>query len=341
MIVVSFINRAIWKVLPGSLKQWIRHKRFVRKLWSNYDYDVRRFLQHSGVAEGAMSHIALQSRITVDYHRIEKALALRDPRPGFGKAVSERLLTNLDICRQLFGMDTLAQVALNNLVLYDEHMTRTGHADGERRRRIAELQAHANDLPPCRQGGTLKVTRKDIQQAAQHDMSGFFLSRYSVRQFTDEPVSMDLIQKAVALAQSSPSVCNRQSGRVHVFASPDLRLKALQHQDGNLGFREEINVVLAVTSELGSFLTVGERNQCWIDGGIFAMSLVYALHSLGLGTCCLNWSVEGEKDRQLRQAVGIPQSEAIILLVAVGHMPEEFTIAQSPRKPVDEVLTVH
>jgi nitroreductase len=119
-----------------------------------------------------------------------------------------------------------------------------------------------------------------------------------------------------------------------------LKLAALACQNGNRGFTEEIDKLLVVTSDLGSFVSPGERNQCWIDGGLFAMSLVYALHSLGLGTCCLNWSVEHEADRKLRQAAGIRESEAVIMMIAVGHLPEVLNVQQSPRKLVDDVLTI-
>ena len=67
------------------------------------------------------------------------------------------------------------------------------------------------------------------------------------------------------------------------------------------------------------------------------MSLIYSLHSLGLGTCCLNWSVEKETDAQLRKITNIPASENIIMLIAVGHLPDEFEVAISQRLPLDEV----
>jgi nitroreductase len=71
------------------------------------------------------------------------------------------------------------------------------------------------------------------------------------------------------------------------------------------------------------------------------MSLVYALHSLGVGTCCLNFCVEKETDAALRACAGIPDSQAVIMMIAVGPLPERFAVAQSPRKRIDEVIVVH
>jgi hypothetical protein len=73
---------------------------------------------------------------------------------------------------------------------------------------------------------------------------------------------------------------------------------------------------------------------------MFAMSLIYALHSLGLGTCCLNWSVEQDADLRLRSVAQIAPSENVIMLLAVGHLPDELAVACSPRKDLSDVLRI-
>jgi hypothetical protein len=112
----------------------------------------------------------------------------------------------------------------------------------------------------------------------------------------------------------------------------------LSYQNGNRGFGDRASKVLIVASNLEHFASVGERYQGWIDGGMFAMSLFYALHSLGLGTCCLNWCVKHAQDRNLKESAGIAESDLVIMMIVVGHLPEEFKVAQSPRKPIHEVL---
>ncbi|AXI48876.1 nitroreductase [Sulfitobacter sp. SK012] len=167
------------------------------------------------------------------------------------------------------------------------------------------------------------------------------LSRHSVRQFSDTSVDAKLIHDATLIAAKSPSVCNRQSARLHHITDPDLKQKALEIQGGNRGFGAQIPELLIVTSDLSSFLSSAERYQCWIDGGLFAMSLVYALHSKGLGTCMLNWSVDASRDIALRKHVDIPASENVIVFIAVGHLPKNLTVATSPRRHVEQILTVH
>jgi hypothetical protein len=112
----------------------------------------------------------------------------------------------------------------------------------------------------------------------------------------------------------------------------------LAFQNGNRGFGDQVNKVIVVTTDLQAFVTPGERNQCWIDGGMFSMSLIHALHSLGVATCCLNWSVEMDIDRAMRVSAGIPECEAVIMLIAIGHYPAHLRVAQSARKRLTDLL---
>ena len=52
-------------------------------------------------------------------------------------------------------------------------------------------------------------------------------------------------------------------------------------------------MLLIIAMDLKAFVPAHERYQHWIDGGMFSMSIIYALHSLGLSSCCLNWSKLG------------------------------------------------
>jgi hypothetical protein len=114
----------------------------------------------------------------------------------------------------------------------------------------------------------------------------------------------------------------------------------LDIQEGARGFKEQVPMLLIITADLACFQSAGERCQAWIDGALFAMSLVWALHSRGLVTCMLNWSKRKEKDLELRSYLRIPPSENIIVLVAVGHPPPMWRVAISARRQRADVLLV-
>ena len=336
----SLFNRSamVKQLFPRAARQRLRfltnYPAIYYRLWANYGYDLQRFLRWSSVAGVASEQQALRAWIDADYHKIEKALALKSPRPGFGKVVIHRLTENLQRYLAQFGADRSTSIAMAVLDAYARFNRDHGVDTNDLERRLERLRNH------CRgngEGGVKQVRREEILAAARIDLEPFFFSRHSVRHFSDEPVEPELIERAVYLASKTPTVCNRQSLKVHAYFDADCQ-RVLSCQMGNSGFGDQVKVALVVTADSRTFFSVGERNQGWIDGGLFSMSLVYALHSLGLGSCCLNWSVEKEYDRKLKTVTDIQPWEMVIMMIGVGKLPEALHVAQSPRKTVDDLL---
>ncbi len=343
-VVILFRKIFAW-MLPKIIKNklwgvWKRY-RFLRKIADNYIYDFRCFIRGSAVDQKFDTQIKLRTKLTLDYHKIEKGLSLNSPCVGFGQPVIERLLSNLYTYQNNYGLDETAQVALNVLFAYHEFNLAHGRDNADFYKRLVSLiDDISNDENMTCEGGVQQVTKKQIYESSVSDLASFFESRYSIRQFTAEDVHKVLIEKAVQMAQKTPSVCNRQPWKVYVLSDAEDKKKALELQHGNRGFGDQASKLLIVTTELGNYTGIGERNQCWVDGGMFAMSLVYTLHSLGLGTCCLNWCVTHDIDKKLRQVLDIPVSEIVIMMIAVGHLPDELSVAQSPRRNVHEMLSI-
>jgi nitroreductase len=166
----------------------------------------------------------------------------------------------------------------------------------------------------------------------------FFTSRHSCRNFAAGPIPTEILEEITRWAQAAPSVCNRQGGRVRYISQPALRDRVLALQNGNQGFGGQIPVVAVVSCDLRILIDNTERNQGWIDGALFAMTLVWCAHARGLGTCFLNWCRAPAQDRDLRRLLEIPPSESIITLLALGFPSTEARHAPSWRRPLAEVL---
>ena len=137
----------------------------------------------------------------------------------------------------------------------------------------------------------------------------------------------------------APSVCNRQGGRVYVMTSKAGKKMALHHQDDNGKWALDAGVVLILAASQEHYVLMQEeRYQAWIDGGMWSQAVLMGLHSVGLGACPLNWDVNPARDMAMRRSVGIPPSDTILMLMAVGHYPDTFEVAASPRKPLADVL---
>jgi nitroreductase len=335
------VAKTILRKLPEGWEPRIKgvyHRQRDRiKLLRGYAYDWRTYNNRSGAIHKHRRGV-LEAQIIKTYHRVEKGLALPNPRPGFGVEAVELLLAEMKLYIARYGADHTTWRALNTLREYVAFNAQHGiSADWVTREILVQEPLHRN-VGTDTSGGTRIVHKVDIHAKSVIDLTEFFENRFSVRQFSNVPVPDEAIERAVTMAKKTPSVCNRDSACVFVATSAEKKAALLALQNGNRGFGEQADRILVVTSRMDAFLTVGERYQYWIDGGLYAMSLIYALHSLGIGTCCLNWSVEPDADRALKACAGISDEHAVIMLIAVGNLPDSFRVAQSPRRPLNEVL---
>lgn len=282
--------------------------------------------------DGRLDRLPLQreSALLKHYHGIEKGLALAAPRPGFGREKIQGLLERLASYRD---DSEIAAAARDSILAYYTF----NRDNGEDVSWLEDWAGPCDKLPQEGSGGTRRRTREEILAAVAGVDAQFFETRHSIRQFAPGKVSLDDVRRAVAMAGRSPSVCNRQGARVHCFTKP---MDALRWQSGNAGFGDKAALALVVTADLQAFSSVGERYQAYVDGGLFAMSLVHAFHSLGYGTCMLAWSQERSRNLKAKAALAIPESETMILMIAVGLLPDEFVVAQAWRRPVSDILRI-
>jgi nitroreductase len=328
------------RTIRRTLRAMKRKFRQRARLLSNYWYDCARFARHASPFRDFDQPEQLLAYIWMLAHSIEKGLSLPSPRPGFGKEKLEMLIEAVDLYlgRYVAHPELSAVVGAVDAYFEFNEAKHCDISDLKSRYLLVRQEVETALGDSLWSGGTIELSRKEVWGRGRLDLEEFFCSRHSVRQFSQEPVERSDIEWAVRMAQRTPSVCNRQTARVHVFDNDDLGSKVLECQTGNRGFGHQASKVIVITVDLRRFLSVGERNQCWVDGGLFAMSLVWALHSRGIGTCYLNWSAEREQDLMLRQVADIPDSENIITLMAVGSLPDRFSVASSPRRDLREIL---
>lgn len=310
------------------------------RLLENSLYDARRMAAHSMSVKSCSSLDNKRAKITFLYHKIEKAMALPVPRAGFGrKWIPVDFIPLLTAYHEENGYDDLVEtccVNLKNYVVFNRSL-------GVEMDNIYDLiqKTLATINPPQSQtgGGVISVAASAIHSAATMDFNRFVNSRHSIRNFTSQEVAKEDIEEAIRIAQRTPSVCNRQSWHIYTFQKKESILHALKHQNGNDGFNDRVQALLMVTGDLSGMISSSERNQIWVDGGMFSMSLVYALHSLKLGTCCLNLCHDAAGDRILRHALNIAPRHSPVMMIAVGHIPENLFVANSLRKRVQEIVT--
>ncbi|WP_211214863.1 nitroreductase family protein [Microbulbifer variabilis] len=269
------------------------------------------------------------------YHSLEKSMSFKNRRVGSGWSDAYALLDLLRVAHRFdeLGYHDKAACKLLSRFIELEGNSQTKNASyirGELSKlNFASLEEH----------GVKTYSAADFHRGVLKSPEAFFLSRYSLREFKGENVSEELIKRAISLAMKSPSVCNRQAWHVYHTTESLPKEAALKYQAGNRGFGERIPNLMVVTTDLKAFMPGQEHYQHWIDGGLFSMSLIYALHSLGVASCCLNWSQSPANDKLLRSSVNIKNNHTVVMMLAVGWPEEVNNVCVSARRPLDEIYT--
>ena len=271
-------------------------------------------------------------------HIVEKGLALPAPRKGFGQPKITDLIEKTRIYESKHKTSQVGMMVRDTLREYLNF-----HAN--------DLQILSNDFlyslnnfleeKPTQSKGGLKKLRKTEMKSYDTDFFESFLKcRHSIRNFSATPVKDEVIFRALTISQNTPSVCNRQGWLVHYYNDKIKIREMLSFQNGNAGFTDCIDKLLIVTASTKAF-TRYEHNQLFIDGGLYSMNLMLALHAAGLGSCPLNTCMDWLNESSLKQAAGIPKYERLIMMIAVGNLLDEFSVAQSEKYPVEKIVRQH
>jgi hypothetical protein len=166
---------------------------------------------------GKLSDFNTEAFLTKDAHRIEKGLALAAPKRPFGLAVGSRLQTLLVSSRDA------KSVALHPRIR-DEADTAL---------QALNLWNAQGLVEPAMAPDGEEIVCRDIEE-----LKAFFASRRSLRNYDPtKVVDQGNVDLAIEMASNTPSVCNRQAGRIHVYRGSEHVRTLLRHQNGNSGFR--------------------------------------------------------------------------------------------------------
>lgn len=279
--------------------------------------------------------------LTVNYHIIEKGLTMPETRPGFGYLILKKLSgLILQYADAGFNKDHISFIQSVSVIqeYLEFHKSISFILDKDIYEQLNLIVGRFGHLEGTKQ---IRTTRTEYFSRKNAAFDQFCHSRYSVRNYTQESIPLELFHQCVELAQRSPSFCNRQPTRVHIVKSEELKKQLLELQNGNRGFGHLAETILVITSSVSTIKDIHERNENHLNGGMFIMSLLNALHFHQIASCSLNWSVSNDRDAKARKLLNLPEDEVILVLLSCGFVPDNFSIASSPRFPVSEIVAAH
>lgn len=328
------------KYLPNFLIDFISKLRFLKSLFCLNIYDSLIFYRYSNGFYKCNTKGKILDYIIVTYHPIEKGLTMPELRLGFGH---DRLLKIIFLIRKYMNMykdynpiicDALSVIS----EYYELHNNKNYNIDSKLESEIINI---LSDYPEFEKKHQYNFSKTDFFSNCHSNFYDFAKSRRSVRNYLNKDINLKDLEAAISLAMTAPSTCNRQSVRIHIVQSKDLIEKTLSLQSGNRGFGQLTNKLLIISSDLQSWNIPGEKYSPYIDGGIFTMNLLYALHFYKIGACTLNWSEGIKSDKKLHKLLNIPTNEKIILMISCGLVPENFKVVRSDRKDYKTIMHIH
>lgn len=275
-----------------------------------------------------------EASITKLYHAVEKGLSYSDYKPGFGRKNIDNLIASMEQYSKKYDVTAFFyETALCVLHEYIEKNRNYGHKDEELENRVSLLKGAPNNS-----GGVIEFTPFKKQEGT-FDFGNFIKSRHSLRHFSDIPAKTETIIEALEIAQHTPSACNRQGWKARLITNPSLIKDVLANQNGNRGFAQEISSLIIVTGDLRCSNSSRELYQVFIDGGMYAMNILHAIHDKELASIPLSASLNEKQEKNIRELVNIADYEVFIMFIGVGNYPNHCVTTKSARKePTVEVL---
>ncbi len=170
-------------------------------------------------------------------------------------------------------------------------------------------------------------------------------SRRSIRRFTEQPISDELLMELIEAIRWSPSWANTQTWEVVVVKDPVVKEKlAGCVSETNPAYKGLLQapVIMVVCGRVGSAgykngEAATERGDWYMfDAGIASQNMCLAAHDLGLGTV----HVGSLNHQAVDELLGLPEDVNSLEIIPVGYPAKEGS-APPRKKPESFVFVDH
>ena len=338
------------RTIRDRLQNWGRVHAVSNKMFSSFYFGFlnRNFLREAvAVTAGQLryerdhrSELGSYYLLRRNVHRLEKGLIMRPRRPAFAAEYIGETVAIFSTALEFKGAtaDHNDEIlwAIDVLRFYFSAVDRTSPAIAAAHRafQTAIAQADPNRVP---------VSIPYLRDLAAPPSVGFeaFMQlcrrRRSVRWYLDRPVPRELVDQAVLAAGQAPSACNRQPFYFRIFDDKDAARKVAAIPGGTKGFAEHLPAVAVLVGRLRAYPQDRDRHAIYVDGALAAMSFMFALETMGMATCSINWPDQEPHETRMRKALGLEPDERVVMLIAMGWPDPDGMVPFSAKRGLDEL----
>lgn len=326
--------------LKERVRLFIRHNRVILlfRLMLEAFFEACSQSKHLGASNMMHDEVKFAADLCIRTHAIEKGMSIGSVRMGFGQPKVLALIDDLLLYVSRFPSASIdeSMAVIANYIDFN----RSNGCPVEAVEARYEVLKKAYTLREEMAAGIATCSKADTIEATKAPFDVFSQSRCSIRDFdTRAVVDLNDIIAAIDIARKTPSACNRQSAFAHIYEGVKAH-QLFDFQGGTNGFGHDMQYAVLITADMRRYF-INERHQMFVDGGLFAMDLLLALHYKGLATIPLTTAYKTNQTRKLKKIFAIPSNEVPVMIIGVGAYKESYKVAVSHRNPVESYYQVH
>lgn len=279
------------------------------------------------------THIELRRNI----HRLEKGIIMRPRRDIFARDYIGETMDFYEQSIQQYS-DDKDSVDSAELEWATSVLTRYFELSAQGDKQVDAMRVRFNSVKD-----TFKSSGESVPYAATErtphavsfsDMQALAKHRRSVRWFTKKTVPRKEIDKALGVAAQAPTACNRMPYEYRIFDDPELVKAVADIPFGAGGYSHQIPTIAVVIGKLDSYFSPRDRHAIYVDGSLSAMTFMYALDTLGVSSCVINWPDFEPLEMKMQKKLGLSPDERVIMLIAIGYADPKGEIPFSMKKEI-------
>lgn len=159
--------------------------------------------------------------------------------------------------------------------------------------------------------------------------------RRSIREYTSQDVSKELIEKIIDAARMAPSAGNTQPWEFMVIRDHQIKQKVADAALGQMFIATAPVVIIVCANQMRSASRYGSRGEklyCLQDTAAAIENLHLAAHALGLGTVWIGAFDEAE----VKEIFKLPPEVRPIAIIPVGYPAERHS--PPPRRDLQKII---
>ena len=161
-----------------------------------------------------------------------------------------------------------------------------------------------------------KVENKDAQAAINNIMT-----RTSIRQYTNEPVSKADIETMLRAGMAAPTAVNKQPWHFVAVTNKE----KLAELAGRRGMLKQAGVAIVVCGNLDKAMQ-GKAQEFWIqDCSAATENILLAANALGLGAVWTGCYPMEDRVAEVSKVLKLPETIVPLCVIAIGHPAEQPT----------------